>query len=282
MEGPKYQLSEIHWASITQNHGNQCGAVNRIDRILQLSQINTDSTSTADNEVTSTHLPEEDDLNTGSHTVVCNVGVASASAIALLQFVYLGVLWMGFNALTDAGQPIPDPYFAIMEVLILLMVPPMTTLMIAVHLWSQPEARVYGMAALVFMSITAGLTSAVHFSVLVLSRHEAFLHQPLLLSFTWPSVVYVLDILAWDVFFSLSVVFSAFVFRGPGLARWVRSLLIVSGITAFAGLGGVLTGDMRIRNIGIVGYAIVFPVAALIMALLFHRSQGSSVGNNTG
>ena len=41
---------------------------------------------------------------------------------------------------------------------------------------------------------------------------------------------------------------------------------------ALAGLSGVAAGDMRLRNIGIVGYVGVFPIAAGLMALLFRRA----------
>jgi hypothetical protein len=48
--------------------------------------------------------------------------------------------------------------------------------------------------------------------------------------------------------------------------------LVASGVLALAGLGGAIVGDMRLRNIGIVGYAGVFPIAAALIALLFHRA----------
>jgi hypothetical protein len=94
-----------------------------------------------------------------------------------------------------------------------------------------------------------------------------------LLSFEWPSVAYALDILAWDVFFALSVLSAAPVFRGSRLATSVRVSLIASGVLALAGLSGVVVGDMGLRSIGIFGYAGVFPVAALLLALLFQRTS---------
>ena len=96
--------------------------------------------------------------------------------------------------------------------------------------------------------------------------------MPLLLSFKWPSVSYALDILAWDVFFALSVLFAAQVFRGNRLATSIRVLLVASGALALAGLSGIIVGDMQLRNIGIVGYVGVFPVAALLLAVLFYRT----------
>jgi hypothetical protein len=85
--------------------------------------------------------------------------------------------------------------------------------------------------------------------------------------------VYALDILAWDVFFALAVLFAAPVFSGSTLARWIRWLLVLSGVLALAGLIGVATADMGLRNIGILGYSGVFPVAALLLAVLFHRTR---------
>ena len=39
-------------------------------------------------------------------------------------------------------------------------------------------------------------------------------------------------------------------------------------------LAGVPLGDMQVRNLGIVGYALVFPVAAALLARLFHAAGG--------
>ena len=101
---------------------------------------------------------------------------------------------------------------------------------------------------------------------------KALLLLPLLLSFTWPSVVYALNILAWDVFFALSMLFAAPVFWGSRLAAWIRVLMIASGVLALAGLSGVVVGDMQLRNIGIVGYLGVFLIVATLLGVLFYRT----------
>jgi len=67
----------------------------------------------------------------------------------------------------------------------------------------------------------------------------------------WPSIV---DILA--------LVLPPILFRGGSrLERWLRILLLVSGLLSLAGLIGVPLADMQVRNIGVVGYAVVAPVA---------------------
>jgi hypothetical protein len=96
---------------------------------------------------------------------------------------------------------------------------------------------------------------------------------PLLFSFTWPSIPYALDILAWDLFFGLSMLFAAPVFSGDRLLASIRFLMIVSGVLALAGISGVAVGDMQLRMIGVVGYAGLFPVVAMLLAILFRRTS---------
>jgi hypothetical protein len=117
----------------------------------------------------------------------------------------------------------------------------------------------------------------VYFAILTLSRQEAFRDMGWLFSFSWPSVVYALDILAWDFFFPLSVLLAVPVFKRGRLENWIRILLGISGVLALAGLAGVFLNDMQVRNTGIVGYAVVFPVAAALLGILFWRAEPSQV-----
>ena len=203
------------------------------------------------------------------------LGVVSAIGTVLLIAVYTVTLVAGLLSLQSPSQPIDDPLFLVLEILIILLMPFMVAPMVAVHAWAPVESKVFSLTALVFMSLLAGLTCSLHFVILTISRHPAFSElalTPLLLSFTWPSVAYALDILAWDVFFALSVLFAVPVFSGSRFAILIRVLLAASGALALAGLSGVIAGDMRLRNIGIVGYVGVFPIAAVLLATLFHRT----------
>jgi hypothetical protein len=203
------------------------------------------------------------------------LGIASAVGTALLTAAYAAALAAGLSSLPSPEQPIGDPWFATLEVLILLLMPAIVALMVAVHAWTPAEDKVFSLLALVFAALLAGLTCSVHFVILTVGRHTAFAGltwAPLLLSFTWPSVAYALDILAWDVFFALAVLFAAPAFGGSRLATTIRALLVVSGALALAGLSGVVVGDMRLRMIGVVGYVGVFPVVALLLAVLFRRA----------
>ena len=211
------------------------------------------------------------------------IGRTAALIVFLLGVVYAVTTVLGLLSLRSPQEPIGDPFFSIMEGLIILMAPLMVVVMIAVHAYASPDVKAYSFAALIFMILLAGITSSVHFVILAVSRQievTGFDWVPLLLSFKWPSVAYTLDILAWDWFFALSMLCAAPVFKAGMLEITVRNLMIVAGVLSLAGLIGVPLADMQVRNIGIIGYAVVAPVVFLLLSLVFGRSQLEAGGTN--
>jgi hypothetical protein len=202
-------------------------------------------------------------------------GIFSAAATVILVVAYAVTLAVGLLTLESPEEPIGDPLFTILEILIIITMPGMVALMVAVHAWAPTNAKTLSLTSVVFMGLLAGVTCSLHFVILTLSHQPEFRAQtwlPLVLSFEWPSIVYALDILGWDVFFPLSMLFAAPVFSGSRLATWIRVLMIVSGVLSLAGLSGVVAGDMQLRNIGIAGYVGVFLVVATLLAVLFYRT----------
>lgn len=205
-----------------------------------------------------------------------SIGRAAAWAVFFLLVVYAVTTVLGFLSLKSLEDPIGDPFFTIMELLIVLIAPLMVVSMVAVHAYASSEVKVYSLTALIFMILLAGITSSVHFVILTVSRQlEAMglAGASLLLSFKWPSVAYTLDILAWDWFFALSMLFGAAVFKGGQLELTLRMLMIVSGVLSLAGLIGVPLADMQVRNIGIIGYAVVALVVFLLLGIVFGRAR---------
>jgi hypothetical protein len=211
------------------------------------------------------------------------LGIVSAGGTVVLNAAYAIPLTFGLLSLPSAAAPIGDPWFSMMEILIILMMPVMVGLMAAVHAWATPQSKVYGLLALMFMGLLTVVTCSVHFVILSVTHRAEFVGQswvPLVLSFRWLSVTYALDVLAWDVFFALAVLSAAAIFGGSRLARSIRVLLIISGTLSLSGLSGVFFDESNLRSIGIVGYAAVFPVAALLVAVLFYRTGSREVSDD--
>ena len=148
--------------------------------------------------------------------------------------------------------------------------------MIAIHHHASAKYKLHSLFALCSMSIMAAITSSVHFVVLTMSHQletSTMGGFTLLFSFKWPSVAYILDILAWDWFFSLSFLAAAPIFNKGRTEKTIRALMLISGILSLIGIAGVPFGDMQIRNIGIIGYAIIAPFAFLFIGRNFNRKH---------
>ncbi len=208
---------------------------------------------------------------TKSHSVI---GKLVAWSIFFLIILYTIITVLGLLNLKTPQDPISDPYLSIMEILIIFIAPLITICMITIHLLVPKELKLYSLIALIFSTIFSMITCCVHFVILTVSRPIESSGQSwvsYLLSWEWPSIAYSLDILAWDIFFAISVLFIAIVFKGEKLERSIRFLLIISGVLSLLGLIGVPMGNMQIRMIGVIGYAVVAPFAFLLIGIFFQR-----------
>lgn len=193
----------------------------------------------------------------------------SGLLVPLLSLGYALVLGVGLASLPTPAHPIQDPWFTLMELLILAIAPAMVVFLVALHGRVALENKPAALLGVVFMSLCAVVTCGVHFSILALSRQPEIAAAPwasLVFSFTWPSLAYALDILAWDFFFPLAALFAALALRGEYGHGAARVLLLAAAILAFLGLAGVPMENMNVRNIGIIGYVVLFPVATALVA----------------
>jgi hypothetical protein len=189
-----------------------------------------------------------------------------------LILAYVPTMAAGFIAGGGLGAPIRDPYLAIMELLILLLVVPLVVAFGALHAYAPASKKTLSLSALVLVALTAGITICVHFLVLTVGRQANETTLPgftMLLSWTWPSMIYALDIAAWDFCLGFALLLAAPIFPRGRLSTWVGRGMVISGVLCLAGLLGAVLGNMSVRNIGVVGYALVLPVVMLLPGRLF-------------
>lgn len=98
------------------------------------------------------------------------LGFGAALAVFTLGLAYLVSLVLGLRALASPRDSISDPFFAIMELLIMLLAPALVVMMAAVHAYAPRDVRVYSLTALLFMGLLAGTTCSVHFVLLTFGR----------------------------------------------------------------------------------------------------------------
>ncbi|MGZ8550656.1 MAG: hypothetical protein ACXWV2_08345 [Chitinophagaceae bacterium] len=207
-------------------------------------------------------------------TKYLKMGQFTCRAVFILGLVYAVTTLLGLVSLKSPDEPIGNPYFTIMELLILVIAPLMAISMVAVHYYTTSVDKIYSLAAVFFMFLMAGITSGVHFIILTVNYagfEGKISNFSFFFSFKWFSIVYVLDILAWDWFFGISFLLASRVFKSGRLENLVRSLMVISGVLSIAGLIGVSLQNMQLRNIGIIGYAVIAPVAFLLIGKVLGR-----------
>jgi hypothetical protein len=87
----------------------------------------------------------------------------------------------------------------------------------------------------------------------------------------WPSRVYAAELLAWDIFLGLALLFAAPLFARGGLEGVVRRSLLLCGGLCLAGAVGPAVGNMRLQLIGVLGYALVLPIVWVLLAVVLDR-----------
>jgi len=150
----------------------------------------------------------------------------------------------------------------------------MVMLMVAIHACAPAQVRTFSITALGWMLIVAALTITVHFVELTVVRHiqpDTVPGFARLFDFEWPSMLYAIDIAAWDLFLGLSLLSAAAAFAKRHYPAAHRGLLL-SGSLCLAGLVGPASNVLAWRGIGILGYAVVFPITCLALSRAFQRS----------
>jgi hypothetical protein len=217
----------------------------------------------------------------GVHGIANSVralGAWSARAMVCLDVVYIIVFVVGFADLGSMSKPLPDPYLAVAEIVILVMAPIMVTLMLAIHYCAPREAKPFTQVALGWMIAAAGLTTVVHFVELTVARHidqSTFSGYARIFGFEWPSTFYAIDIVAWDVFFGLALLFAVPAFAHRGDTSVVRRGFIASGSLCLIGLIGPFANALEWRTIGILGYTVVFGLTCVPLSRWFKVDRSS-------
>jgi len=149
------------------------------------------------------------------------IGVWSATSATAIGIIYVVVGLIGVVARPRSPNPLQqvDPYLAILEALIILSAVVLVIMMAAVYAYAPTVRKTYALTALAFMICSAVLTCGVHFASLTVGRQIDARVLPLLshqlsVNEDWPTFAMSLDLLAWDFFLGLALVFAARVFVG--------------------------------------------------------------------
>ncbi|MFN8582641.1 MAG: hypothetical protein U0163_16905 [Gemmatimonadaceae bacterium] len=203
------------------------------------------------------------------------LGIMAGVGILAVGVLYIATIGAWLVAKASPRDPIPDPYLAVMEVLTMCSALLLFGFVVSVWCFADEQHRVSALAALVSGSAAAVLTSAVHFVQLTAIRQLWRLGRLEDYRLIWPSPLFAVEYFAWDVLVGLTMVFSAIAIAGTPQAATARRALLAGGILCVLGVTGPLSGLMLLQNAGLLGYGVVLPVAAALVAQVFRATPSS-------
>ena len=208
--------------------------------------------------------------------IVKKLGFWSAVLASAFSIIYIvGQIAEWFNMLGSGGGPenASTPLgLIVLLVPSLLLAPSFALLMVSVHYYAAEDKKIWSHAGIVFAAIYAVMISINYYVQLTLvvphmMRGEVdsirvFLFTP------FDSFIYSVDVLGYS-FMSLSTLFAAFVFTGPGLERTARRFMIANGLLIpFLALQIYYHPLIWPASL----WAITFPASTISLAMLFRRT----------
>ncbi len=207
---------------------------------------------------------------------VSKLGYWSAFLASFFSIIYIvGQLaeWLGLLG-SGGGPENPSTALGIIVLLIpsLFLAPSFALLMLCVHYYAPEDKKVWSHAGIVFATIYAVMVSINYYVQLTLvlphmMRGEIESIRPFLFT-PFDSFIYSVDVLGYS-FMSLSTLFGAFVFTGPGLERTARRFMIANGLLIPFLLLQIYYHPL-IWPAAL--WAITFPGATISLAKLFRRN----------
>ena len=200
------------------------------------------------------------------------LGIVSAMGLLVIGILYVLVIALWLILQRTPGEPIPDPYLALMEVLTMAAAPALVGLTTAVWHFAVAERRLHALGALITGSLAACVTMAVHFVQLTAIRQMWRAGHVADYRLVWPSPLFAIEYFSWDLLVGLAMVFAGCALAGNSVARHARGALLLGGALCLAGLAGPLSGRIVFQNLAVLGYAVVLPTAGALTARAFRAA----------
>ena len=199
------------------------------------------------------------------------LGMASSIAILIVGILYIAVitLWLIIEA---TREPIGDPYLAVMAVLTIASALALVGLVVAIWCFADTEHRLSALTALAIGTLAAAFTVAVHFVQLTAVRQLWRAGGLADYRLAWPSALFAIEYFAWDVLVGFTLVFMSFAVAGRPGAETARRAMLIGGGLCLVGVAGPFSGRIFLQNIGVLGYAVVLPIASALTARMFRAA----------
>ncbi|MHB8132665.1 MAG: hypothetical protein ACYDH1_00460 [Anaerolineaceae bacterium] len=188
-----------------------------------------------------------------------------SNALIALGGLYIILIAWGLITADPATGMIQNDKRILMEITTILSSILLLLFFTSIHFFIEPRNIFFSFLGIIFMSFSTVLTCCVHFISITVADKILMANESLtpILSLGWPSVLLSIDILSWDFFFGLAILFLGIGLFENENQRKTAVLMLLSGIFSLFGLIALPLDNMNIRYIGVFGYTLL-PVIVCI------------------
>lgn len=209
-----------------------------------------------------------------AETTVCRVGFWSAVLTAVF---YIGWL-VGMAASFVLPKPLSDYAPMVPSVFIPFGWVP---LIVSVHRWASEERRIFAEIALAFAIMYGALLAMNYFVVLTVTIPHASAGGDVgILAIKPQSFFLAVEAIGYTCM-TLSALFAAFVFKGPGLQRWIYWMLLITGVFVVALPLQMFWSTWPSPPVyAMIPREFTLTTAVILLAVMFHRRERPSIRNS--
>jgi len=179
--------------------------------------------------------------------------------LLVIGLIYVILVVWGIATQDPATGYIKDNIKFLMEIGTMLSALVLLLFTVSVHQNAKENNNSFGIISIIFMALLVATTFISHFVSITLSKQLTMVWEnyKYVGSMEWPSVLFAIDILAWDVFFGLAFLSLGISVLQNSKNSLVGILMICSGILSLLGLAAIPLNNMNVRYIGIFGYTVM-------------------------
>lgn len=200
----------------------------------------------------------------------------SSALIATIGGVVYFLVILGAILTGNFTFPPPDAIQLFGGITSLLFPPVLVILIASLHAIAPLEKKVFSQISLGFTLLFAVTVSINRFTQLGVVRQSMAAGATEGIGWFLPygerSIMFGLEMLGWDWFLGLAMLFAAPIFSKGRLQHWLRGLLILYGVLGiFAAVAFLLASPLSV--IGFVDWGVVLVIVTALMAVFFLRRE---------
>jgi len=196
-------------------------------------------------------------------------------SLITLGIIYVLLITIGIMTQSKETGYIRDDIRILMEIFTMISAVLLLLFAISIDQVVEQDKRLFSIFSVLMMLGLVILTFFCHFINITIGKNLIKNNEILgyLFSLTWPSLIFAVDILAWDIFFGLSFIALGISIMDIFAKKIIAITMIIAGILSLVGLISLPLNNMNLRYIGVFGYTVMPLITSIFYNLELNKEE---------